>query len=79
MTLPVRILNNCRVSLRSDSLILECQLLPDSPPTCSLARSCSQRLCVYHMACSNTHDSTATVFLQLVLLSFIKLEPLHAW
>ena len=37
-------------------------------PTNSLAQSCSQRSCVYHMACTNTHDSTATVFLQLVLL-----------
>ena len=70
MTLPARILNNYRVSLRSDSLILECQLLPDSPQTALLDRVHEGHVLsiTWLVLVTNTqnHDSTAIMFLQLL-------------
>ena len=61
MTLPARILNNY-------SLILECQSLPDSPPTALLDRVRGHVSITWIVLVINTqnHDSTAIIFLQLL-------------
>ena len=69
MTLPARILNNYRVFLRSDSLILECQSLPDSPPTALLDRVRGGHVSITWIVLvtnRQNHDSTAIIFLQLL-------------